>query len=302
MSFICYGWNMKNIIATINGKKVLLNSDFIQHQIDSNPSWHRTRLSKELCKLWNWYGHNGQVKDMACRKLLLRLERGGQITLPPLRRQSPNSLRNKTIPFVFHSTIELQSQLKTQCPLTITLVKERTDDAALFNCLLSKYHYLGYRNPVGENLKYLAKSRSGTPLSCLLYSSAAWKTQARDAFIGWDAETRQRNLIHIANNARFLILPWVEIPNLASHLLAQISQRIGSDWTKKYGHSVYLLETFVDCSRFLGTCYRAANWIHVGQTKGRTREDRYCSIQAPIKDIYLFPLSTHFHEKLHHER
>jgi hypothetical protein len=292
---------MKEIIANINGKKVLLDSDFIQNQIDDNPSWHRTRLSKELCKIWNWRGQNGQVKDMACRKLLLRLERNGQITLPVLRRQSPNSLRNKTIPIVSHSTIKIQAQLRTQSPLTITLVKERTDDAALFNYLLSKYHYLGFRNPVGENLKYLVKSRSGTPLSCLLYSSAAWKTQARDVFIGWDTETRELNLAHIANNARFLILPWIEVPNLASHLLAKISQRISSDWTVKYGHPVYLLETFVDCSRFLGICYKAANWIQVGQTKGRTRDDRYYTIQAPVKDIYLFPLIDNFHDKLRYE-
>ncbi len=235
---------------------------------------------------------------MACRKFLLKLERNGLITLPPPRRQSPNSLRNKEVPFVSHSTTKLRCQLSTQCPLIVTKVKERTNDSALFNYLLSKYHYLGFINTVGENLKYLVKNSSGTPLSCLLYSSAAWKTQPRDAFIGWDAEIRQKNLIYIANNTRFLIFPWVNIENLASHLLSLISKRIGSDWMIKYGHPVYLLETFADRSRFSGTSYKAAGWNNVGQTKGRTREDRHHSIKCSIKDIYLYPLSRRFRQEL----
>ncbi len=294
--------NMKKIVATINGKKVLPDIDFIQEQIDANPSWHRTRLSKELCKIWNWYGPNGQIKDMACRTLLLKLERSGLVALPPLRRQSPNSLRNKNTPTVPHSTSKLRCALTEQLPLAITAVAARTEDSALFDCLLSKYHYLGFKNPVGENMKYLVRSSSGVPLSCVLYSAAAWKTEPRDSFIGWEHETRRNNLAYIANNARFLVLPWVEIPNLASHVLSRTSRRIGSDWLDKYGHPIYLLETFVDRSRFPGTCYKAANWIHVGRTKGRTRQDRRHSIRASVKDVYLLPLSGDFRRRLRHGR
>lgn len=145
-------------------------------------------------------------------------------------------------------------------------------------------------------MKYLVRDRHGRDLACVLFGSAAWKTKPRDEFIGWSRETRARNLLWITNNTRFLILPWVRVPHLASHVLGRISRRIRTDWRAKYGHPVYLLETFVEQGRFLGTCYKAANWIFVGSTTGRSRQDRYNTLAVPVKDIYLYPLIPHFKE------
>jgi hypothetical protein len=151
---------------------------------------------------------------------------------------------------------------------------------------------------VGENLKYMVYSAQGQLLACLLFGSSAWSCASRDAFIGWNAKSRRANLIYTTNNTRFLILPWVKVEHLASHILGLICKRIASDWQTKYGHELYLLETFVEKSRFRGTCYKAANWVCVGQTKGRSRNDRYNKLKVPIKDIYLYPLSKNFREVL----
>ena len=147
-------------------------------------------------------------------------------------------------------------------------------------------------------MKYLVRDQLGRPLSCVLFGSAAWKTEPRDQFIGWDAVTRERNLMYLTNNTRFLILPWVTVPHLASHLLSQLSHRLSSDWDAKYGHPIYLIETFVERMRFRGTCYQAANWICTGPTKGRTRNDRYTTIEAPVKDVYVYPLHKCFRREL----
>jgi hypothetical protein len=183
-------------------------------------------------------------------------------------------------------------------PLQISSVVPGSHDVRLFSCLLSRYHYLGLKNTVGENMKYLVRDRADRPLACLLYGSAAWKTASRDAFIGWAPPIREKNLGYVTNNTRFLILPWVQVPHLASHVLSHVSRRVSDDWEAKYGHPIYLLETFVDRTRFAGTCYRAANWILIGQTKGRTRNDRTRSIEVPVKDIYVYPLRKHFRTAL----
>lgn len=158
--------------------------------------------------------------------------------------------------------------------------------------------YLGYRGAVGENIKYLIRDAHGRPLACLLFGSAAWKTAPRDAFIGWNYRSREGNLRYLTNNMRFLILPWVRVPHLASHILSRIARRIRQDWEEKYGHPIYVLETFVDRSLFRGVCYRSANWILTGQTKGRTRNDRNHAIHAPIKDVYVYPLIKDFRRRL----
>jgi hypothetical protein len=265
--------------------------------ISENPSWHRKQLSIEICQLWNWRTANGQLKDMACRNFLLKLERLGHILLPPPLKSANNSLRHRTFQPVLHSRSPIVAELQTLTPIHITPVaKGEPDD--LFKTFLSLYHYLGYHGPVGENIKYMAFDRHDNSLACLLFGAAAWKIAPRDAFIGWDAETRKCNLHLLTNNMRFLILPWVRVPHLASHLLGQIAKRISADWIQKYGHPLYLLETFVECQRFRGVCYQAANWRQVGQTKGRTRNDRYTSIQAPIKAVYLYPLTPNFREVL----
>ncbi|MFH1039339.1 MAG: Druantia anti-phage system protein DruA, partial [PVC group bacterium] len=274
--------------------------DRIRQLLIENPSWNRTRLSRELCQLWNWRNGAGQLKDMACRNLLLKLERPGHINLPPRRGSSPNAFRNKALQYVLHSTAPIRVPLKTLVPIRIEVIKDPADKT-LSNCFFSLYHYLGYGGTVGQNMRYFVFDRDRTPLACLLFGSAAWKTKPRDSFIGWDIATRKRNLPFITNNMRFLILPWVRVPHLASHILARIARRISGDWVDKYGRPIYLLETFVERDRFQGTSYRAANWIRVGQTRGRTRNDRDNSIRVPIKDVYLYPLCRNFRQKLNCE-
>ncbi|MBU8920970.1 MAG: DUF4338 domain-containing protein [Bacteroidales bacterium] len=291
---------MNQITATINGNKVTPNLSDIQRVMDENPNWGRTRLSQELCKLWNWQGLNGQLKDMACRTMLLKLERNDCLTLPARQRKSTNGYRNLTLPTVSYSTEAIKTSLQSLRPLQITAIQRTSNDLDLFRCLLSTHHYLGLRNTVGENMKYIIRDQKGRPLSCMLFGSAAWKTKSRDQYIGWDASTREKNLMYLTNNTRFLILPWIQVPHLASHILSQIAHRLSSDWMEKYSHPIYLLETFVERDRFRGICYQAANWICTGQTKGRTRNDRYASIQAPIKDVYVYPLSKRFRRELCH--
>lgn len=221
--------------------------------------------------------------------------------MPPRQGESVNGFRNRRPASVNYSTEEINGALRPLLPLRISPVTQRCEDHALFQCLVSCHHYLGLRNTVGENLKYLVRDNTGRPLACLLFGSAAWKSAPRDAFIGWPPETRERNLLYLTNNTRFLILPWVKVPHLASHVLSKVSRRLSADWTAKYGHPIYLLETFVERTRFRGVCYRAANWILTGQTKGRTRNDRYTTIRAPIKDVYVYPLSRHFRRELSRE-
>lgn len=287
-------------IMVIQGRKITpADIHLIKQLLADHPSWNRTKLSRELCKKWQWLREDGQqLKDMACRTLLLKLERTGYIELPPRQALSVNSFRKRSSTLARHSTEDICCSLKTLLPLKIVQVTPKSDDHPLFNCLLSHYHYLGHRTTVGENMKYLVRDCDNRPLACLLFGSAAWKTAPRDRFIGWDRQRREANLSCLTNNMRFLILPWVKVPHLASHILSLISRRICDDWKEKYNHPVHLLETFVDRTRFLGTCYKAANWILTGQTKGRSRNDRDRTIQVPPKDIYVYPLIKNFQKRL----
>lgn len=227
---------------------------------------------------------------MACRTLLLKLERRGQIRLPARRGASPNARRNRRPLEVACDRTPIDGALSDLLPLQIEALGEGHPDLPLFRFLLQAHHYLGLRNSVGENLKYLARDRHGRPLACLLFGAAAWKAKARDEWIGWTPELRERALPLLANNTRFLVLPWVRVPHLASHLLGRVARRLDADWRGKYGHGIELLETFVERERFLGTCYRAAGWLHVGATAGRGRNDREQTLSVPVKDIYLRPL------------
>lgn len=285
----------------IQGRKITASDlELIRRLMAENPSWGRSRLSVELCERWDWRRPDQRPKDMACRSLLLKLERAGHVVLPPRQAKSQNASRNRSIRYVPHRTEQIRGGLKALRPLAITPVPPRSDDQALFKCLLSRYHYLGLKNTVGENVQYLARDRGGRALACVLFGSAAWKTVARDDFIGWERRAREANLGLLTNNARLLVLPWVRVAHLASHLLSRVCRRVCSDWMEKYGHPIHLLETFVDRGRFRGTCYQAANWILVGQTKGRTRNDPDRTIDAPVKDVYLYPLAKHFREQLCH--
>lgn len=266
--------------------------------IAEHPDWSRWRLSKHLSEEWDWRNAGGQLKDMACRSLLLKLEQSGHIKLPPRRRVSPNRMNKKVIQPVLHSKDLIECELKALRPLEIINISQNSDYKSLFDFFLFKYHYLSYKGSVGENLKYLILDHYNRPLGCVLFGSSAWKIESRDHYIGWNQEVRQRNVNLITNNMRFLILPWIRVKHLASHILSLVCRRIVSDWQIKYGHAVYLLETFVDREKFKGTCYRAANWVHVGETKGRSRNDRYAKIKVPRKDVYLFPLIKNFRRYL----
>lgn len=270
--------------------------ELIRRLIDSNPSWHRTRLSKELCELWNWKADNGQPKDMAARSFLLKLEARGLIVLPERRVSSGGNGKGRRVADVPHSRSPVCSSLEELRPISVEPVRDSRDHS-LFRCLISRYHYLSF-HLVGNNMKYLAQDRHDRPLAALLFGSAAWKCSSRDGFIGWDAKTRERNINLVTNNTRFLVLPWVHVPHLASHVLGKVARRISGDWEDRYNHPVHLLETFVDRERFRGTSYRAANWTCVGTTRGRSRNDRYSSMSVPVKDVYLYPLTRNFRELL----
>jgi len=283
----------------IQGRKLTVEDiGLILRLLAEHPDWHRTRLSQELCRLWDWRNARGLVKDMAARTLLLKLERAGRIRLPESRGGSNNEFRNRQLPLELYSTEPIVGALGDLRPLAVSVVRPGSEDLRLFNGLLGSHHYLGHRNTVGENMRYLVRDRSGRPVACALFGSAAWKCAARDAWIGWDRCVREANLGFLTNNTRFLILPWVTVPHLASHILALLARRVCADWQDKYGHPIHALETFVDRGRFKGTCYRAANWILLGSTKGRTRNDRDHSIVAPVKDAYLYPLVKDFRRKL----
>ena len=289
---------MEQIMVTTQGGELCPDISLIQRLLAENPSWGRSRLSVRLCEIWDWRGPNGQLKDMACRSLLLRLEKAGHIVLPPRQRKSPNTYRNRCPAWIPHSAEPIEADLSTLRALHITGVTAGSEPDRLFRCLLSSYHYLGYRNTVGENMKYLVHSQDGRPLACVLFGAPAWKSASRDSFIGWSPRVRERNLRYVTNNTRFLVLPWVKVPHLASHLLSRIARRVSADWMAKYGHPLYCLETFVQTSRYRGVCYRAANWQLVGQSTGRSRNDRHHQLKVPTKDHYLYPLTRDFRRRL----
>jgi len=271
--------------------------------------WSRRRLSIELAELWDWRSASGQLKDMAARSLLLKLEGRGWIELPPRRQAPPNPMRRKSATpseeeeedlFARLSEPEIRGRLSQLVPLRIEEIstEKQVGKQAEFARLLARYHYLGHRGTVGENLQYLVSDARGQVLACVLFGSAAWQCKARDSEIGWDAASRARGLAHVTNNTRFLILPWVGVPHLASHVLGRIARRVSADWQTKYNHPIHLLETFVDTSRFAGTCYRAANWRMVGRTTGRTRQNKTQVAQAAPKTVWLYPLCKNFRELL----
>jgi hypothetical protein len=276
----------------------------VRQLIASHPDWGRCRLSQELARRWAWRNGVGQLKDMAARTLLRKMEQRGWIALPPPRYQPVNRMRHKRmpeLPLAAWPTL-LEAPLAALLPLRITEVSTPAGVAQrpFFESLLHHYHYLSHRSTVGENLQYLVADRQDRPLACLLFGAAAWQCADRDRYIGWPSGRRAQGLHWLANNTRFLILPGIRVRHLASAILTRVSRLLSRDWQSKYGHPIYLLETFVERDRFTGACYRAANWVHVGQTKGRTRQDRpegtWC--QVPVKDVYLYALHPRFRQRL----
>ena len=259
----------------------------------------RTFISRELCRQWSWYQPNGALKDMACRELLRRLEHKGFITLPPSGKKSNRKHKKPSPQVPPHETLPLKGKIKEFLPIELKMVRGSPQES-LYNGLIHRYHYLGYRRIVGPHLKYLAFIKE-RPVACLSWGGAAWKVACRDQFIGWSTSARSKNLFLIVNNTRFLILPWVHIPCLASHLLSQNLKLLSSHWYRWYNYSPVLAETFVDSERFKGTCYKATNWILVGSTKGRGKNDRYHKKPFSVKNVFLYPLKKNFREVLKNE-
>jgi len=270
---------------------------FIRQFIAQHPDASRRRLSAKLCEAWEWKQANGALRDMVCRGLLLMLHRAGEIELPPVRQVSLNPFVERERPApVLLDTSRILGPLGALQPIELQPVR-RTGDEPLFNSLMEQYHYLGYEQPVGEHLKYLAWAQ-GRPIACLAWSSAPRHLGSRDRYIGWNAEARRRNIRFLAYNTRFLILPWVEVPHLASHLLGKMTRALSGDWEGMYGHPIYFAETFIDPGRFRGTCYRAANWTLLGHTTGRGKDDHTNKPNRPIKEVLGLPLTPRFRQLL----
>jgi hypothetical protein len=270
---------------------------YIRELITADPHQSRRALSKKICEAWGWRQPNGALRDMVCRGLLLMLDRAGQITLPPVAYVRPNPLAARARPApVLIDTTPIAGQLADIQPLEIEQVR-RTGDEPLFNSLMEEHHYLGYEQPVGEHLKYLVWTQ-GRPLACLAWSSAPRHLGSRDRYIGWSGEARRRNIRFIAYNTRFLILPWVEVPNLASYILSRMAGRLSADWERAYGRPIYFLETFIDPERFRGTCYRAANWVPLGRTTGRGKDDQTNRPNRSVKEVLGYPLTRRFRQLL----
>jgi hypothetical protein len=269
----------------------------IRALIEQHPQESRRTLSTKLCEAWQWRQANGALRDMVCRGLLLMLDRAGQIKLPPVSYVRHNPLANRARPEpVGIDTTPIEGPLRNLQPLEFELVR-RTEKEPLWNSLLEEHHYLRYEQPVGENLKYLLLGQ-GRPVACLAWSSAPRHLGSRDRYIGWSAEARRRNVRFLAYNSRFLILPWVTVEHLASHILGRMASRISADWQRIYGHPIYFLETFVDPERFRGTCYRAANWVVLGKTTGRGKQSNSYVPNRSIKEVLGYPLTKQFRELL----
>jgi hypothetical protein len=279
--------------------RVITNEDiaFIRQLVAENPSASRRRLSEKLCEAWQWKQANGALRSMVCRGLLLMLYRAGEIELPPIRFKTLNPLLRREPPApMLVDTAPINGALAELRPIELHQVR-RTADEPLFNSLMEHYHYLAYEQPVGEHLKFLAWAQ-GRPIACLAWSSAPRHLGSRDRYIGWSADARRRNIRFIAYNTRFLILPWVRVPHLASHLLALMTRTLSTDWERMYHHPVYFAETFIDPGRFRGTCYRAANWVLMGHTTGRGKDDQTHKPNRPVKEVLGLPLTPRFRELL----
>lgn len=258
----------------------------------------RSHLSRQLCRLWDFRQANGAYREIACRDLLRQLEQRGLITLPvPLKKARQVGYRNQTVLPSSLETSVVEGRLDHFSSLQVEMVS-RTPREPLYNSLIGAYHYLGYGQGTGEQLKYII-SWAKRPLAAIGFSAAALRVACRDRFIAWDDEARQKNLHLVVNNHRFLILPWVHVTNLASWILARVTRRLSDDWQARYAHDIALVETFVEKNRFHGTCYRAANWLCVGDTVGRGRNDRFSTTVLPIKQVYLYPLTRHFRKRCH---
>jgi len=268
----------------------------IRELITTEPKSHRAQLSRDVCDLFGWMRPDGHRKDMSCRVAMLRMERDGLITLPKPLRKNGNGRNAPLITSASDPQEPIDLPVGKLSPLTFQIVDQQ-NGSRLWNELIERYHYLGYKSLPGAQLRYFVYSGSRL-LAAMGFSASAWKGAPRDRFIGWSPQQRKQNLHLVVNNARFLILPWVTSRNLASRILSMAAKRLSLDWKRRYGYEPVLLETFVVLNRFRGICYRAANWIHVGQTQGRGKLDRQHLQPLPRKAVFLYPLSKHFRKTL----
>ena len=283
-------------VARYRGREISSDQVASMRQlIAERPGASRRALSIELCRVWNWAQPNGELCDALCRGVLLGLHRAGHITLPAARCVIPRARRTPSAPVDVLAT-PLVARLSEVSPVEIRQVR-RTPEEALVNGLISQHHYLGYAQPVGEHLKYLVTTQ-GRPIACLCFSSAPRHLGPRDRHIGWSPAARKANIRLVAYQSRFLILPWVRVPHLASHLLGRISARLSADWERVYAHPVYFTETFVDPLRYRGTCYRAANWIYLGMTTGRGKDSPTKRPNRLLKQVFGYPLVKNFRSRL----
>jgi hypothetical protein len=270
---------------------------FIRKLIAEHPQLSRRRLSAKLCEAWNWRQANGTLCDLVCRGMMLMLHRAALIELPPVRFVTRNPIVERIVPArVSVDETPLAVSLSELGALQVQQVR-RTPEEALFNSLIQQHHYLGYSRPVGESLKYLI-SAGARPVACLAWSSAPRHLGSRDRYIGWGQQARLKNIRLLAYNTRFLILPWVRVAHLASHILGRMARMISADWQRLYAHPIYFLETFIDPQRFRGTCYRAANWIYLGDTTGRGKDAPTYEPNRSIKQILGYPLTPDFRQRL----
>lgn len=290
---------MTGVLLTFRGREIRqAEVDFLRQLIAENPALSRRALSARVCQVWNWVQPNGQLRDMVCRSLMLRLHREGYIELPAPKRQTiNNAIRHRQVREVAPvDQTPIEGSLSALGPLQVRLVR-RAEGEDLFARLLKEHHYLGYSRPVGEHLKYLVLAGE-RPVACLGWSSAPLKLNLRDQLVGAPKTAYRHNLHLIAYNSRYLILPWVRVPHLASHLLARIARRISADWQELYHHPVHLLESFVDIERFKGTCYRAANWQLLGRSRGRGTKSKPSDPDTSIKELWVYPLRKDFRQRL----
>jgi hypothetical protein len=290
-----------SVLLSYRGREVTdADAAFLRELIARNPTATRWALSLVVCQAWNWVQPNGALRDMVCRGLMLALHRAGHIMLPPPRRPNANAFRRHSKPApVIVQQDPICLPIRDLLPLTFRQVR-RTAQERTFNGLIQAHHYLGYSQPVGEHLKYMVFSGE-RPVACLAWSSAPRHLGPRDRFIGWDKDQRRRNLHLLAYNLRFLILPWVQVPHLASHILGRMARVLPEDWRRFYGHEVLFLETFVDpgrCKGCKGTCYRAANWSVLGQTTGRGKNDLTHRANRSVKLVLGYPLCRDFRQRL----
>ena len=267
----------------------------IRQLLSENPSTTRAELSRLTCKALHWYKIDGGLKEMSCRVAMLRMQDDGHIKLPPPRHRHRPANTVQLTPATAPKP-EINKPVHELPPVQLCIVKG-SQQSRIWNEYIHRYHYLGYKPLPGAQLRYFVISDDQI-IALLGFGASAWQCAPRDKYIGWTHEQRKKKLQYIVNNARFLILPWVKSKNLASKILSLASQRLARDWQDRYEYSPVLLETFVEKNRFTGTCYKAANWQLVGQTKGRGKLGPAGKISVPIKDLWLYPLERNFRHVL----